>query len=115
MAVSIGSKSTREATTNGLSHHTISVAPSYMTLYPRITQIGFQCYVDTRPAKDGQIFWTRNGLSLSCNKTNRVFACQNILLITKAVFEDAGKYICILNDNSSIYYTVAVVGNDILY
>ena len=50
---------------------------------------------------------------MSCIKTNRVFACQNILIITKADVEDAGKYRCILSDNNSTYYTVAVIGIDI--
>lgn len=80
-----------------------------MTFNKKITQIRFQCYVDFQPAKDGQTTWIRNGVSVPCIKSNRVFACQNILIITSARFEDAGKYLCLLSSDNSTFYTVAVI------
>ena len=108
----LGSKRERDAS-NWRSNHTISVSPSFMILYPQVTHIRFQCYVDNQPAKKGQVLWTRNGLSLSCIKTDLVFACENTLIITRATVKEVGKYRCVLSDRNSSFYTAAVVGIDI--
>lgn len=98
-----------ETGSNDRRLHTVTAIPSYMTLYQQITQIRFQCYVDSRPAKDGQIFWTRNGVTVPCIKTHRVFACENILIITKANVEDAGRYRCFLRADNNTFCTVGVI------
>lgn len=91
-------------------NETISTVPPYYTLSPYITSIYFQCYVGSLAAKNGQIQWVRFGLTVSCNKTNRIFACGSILFIKHIVVNDAGKYKCVLNGSESTFKTVAVVG-----
>ena len=95
---------------NGSSLHTISVVPSYITLSPYITDIYFQCYVNRLTARYGQTLWVRFGLTVSCNKTERVFACGNVLFIKQLVVDDAGKYRCVLNGSEATFKTVAVFG-----
>ena len=70
-------------TANNRSQQTIFVAPPYMTLSQEITQVRFQCYINGQPARDGQTLWMRDEFSVPCNKSNRVFACGNIIIITK--------------------------------
>ena len=109
--MSLASKSERDAlfvAADSQSHHTIFVAPPYMTLFKQITQIRFQCYIDGQPAREGQTLWMRDELSVPCNMSNRVFACGNIIIITKVSKQDAGKYKCVNQDGT--FFVVAVYG-----
>jgi hypothetical protein len=107
-AIFVALKSERDV--SSAVNETISTVPPYYTLSPYITSIYFQCYVGSLAAKNGQIQWVRFGLTVSCNKTNRIFACGSILFIKHVVVDDAGKYKCVLNGSESTFKTVAVVG-----
>jgi hypothetical protein len=90
------------------NRHAIRVLPPYSTLLEVPRPVYFQCYVDDQLARDGQIYWTRKGLPVSCNKTNRILACNSTLLLKEAGVKDAGKYRCVLSNDTSTFYTAAI-------
>ena len=89
----------------------ISVAPRYLTLSENINQVRFQCYLNERPAQEGQTMWIRDGRRFHCVKSNRIFACGNILIIQHVTVKDSGYYRCVSSSNNQSFYEVSVVGN----
>ena len=89
----------------------ISVAPRYLTLSENINQVRFQCYMNGRPAQEGQTMWIRDGRRIYCVKTIRIFACGNILIIQHVTVKDSGYYRCVSSSNNQSFYEVSVIGN----
>ncbi|XP_062511431.1 hemicentin-1-like isoform X2 [Corticium candelabrum] len=87
----------------------ISVAPRYLTLSENINQVRFQCYINGRPAQEGQTRWIRDGRRIYCVKSNRIFACGNILIIQHVSVRDSGHYRCVSSSNNQSFYQVSVV------
>ena len=88
----------------------ISVAPRYITLTRNIEQVRFQCYINGRPAQEGQTMWMRGNRRIFCAKTNRIFACSNILIIQHVTVRDSGYYKCVSSSNNRSFYQASVMG-----
>lgn len=83
-----------------------------MVIRSHIEQVRFQCYVDGLPARKGETKWSRENHTVECDHDNRMFACDNIIIITQIRPEDAGEYTCTLtgNDSTSNSFTAKIFG-----
>lgn len=98
---------------DNLYHHVQSVPP-YMVIRHGIEQVRFQCYVDGLPARKGETKWMRDSQVVECDYNHRVFACDNIIIITHFRMRDSGEYTCRMTENNSTgnFIVAKIFGNN---
>ncbi|XP_062511044.1 hemicentin-1-like [Corticium candelabrum] len=53
--------------------------------------------------------WMRGNRRIFCAKTNRIFACSNILIIQHVTVRDSGYYKCVSSSNNRSFYQASVM------